>query len=94
MSGSGIGRGEITPSRFCGQLSRSQTYNPRGKAMDTKYHVVWEQREDAIAFAHLEGGQTTWKKSNKRAAKFTWKQAGRFISQFANGRTLLQVLEA
>ena len=61
--------------------------------MSTKYNVVWRQRKGATAFAHNEGGLTTWKKSNERAAKFTLKQAHRFRERHDNGLVLLAVLE-
>ena len=62
--------------------------------MNTKYNVVWRQRKEATAFAHLEGGLTTWKRSSERAAKFTLSRARRFYARFVNCQILLEILEA
>lgn len=55
--------------------------------------VVWFQRNEHRAFAHINGEQVIWKSQRKGATEFEDFEVGRFMEKFVNHRSLLSTVE-
>ena len=55
--------------------------------------VVWFQRNEHRAFAHMNGEQVIWSSQRKGATEFKDSEAIRFVEKFVNHRSLLSTVE-
>ena len=58
-----------------------------------KFLVVWFQRRERVAYAHMNGEQVIWKSKQKGATEFEDFEAARFMSKFVNRCSLLSTVE-